>query len=69
MRAVPAALAGAMISLLQLFRCFVGGVLREAPVRRAHCALIPAWLMTFPHFAISIWKRAAASSGVLATGS
>ena len=35
----------------------------------SHCALMPASPMTFPHFAISVRKRAAHSSGVLATGS
>jgi len=40
------------------------------PFRRsAYCALMPASPMTFPHFAISVRKRAAQSSGVLATGS
>jgi len=37
--------------------------------RSAYCALMPAAPMTFPHFAISVRKRAAHSSGVLATGS
>ena len=37
--------------------------------RSAYCALMPASPMTFPHFAISVRKRAAQSSGVLATGS
>src|SRR5262249_3122482 len=35
----------------------------------AHCGLMPASRMTFPHFAVSVLNCAAHSSGVLPTGS
>ena len=67
------AVAVALATLRPIAKC--GMQMRDVDSRngrisaRPYCALMPASPITFPHFAISVRKREAQSSGVLATGS